>query len=122
MKKWTARLRARFEGREALPADEAWALYWKAFPRGAVLEVLELIQEEYGLAPGLLRPDDRLSLLFTPVQTRNPLEWLFFQGMTEDRQSEMEYRLKRRGVDGRGADVSTLGDYVELWARGRERI
>ena len=93
MKKWTKRLRARFAGREPLPLEEAIRLYWSG-------------------------PDDPLDLLFTPAPTRGPLEWLFFHGMTEDRQSELEYRLKRRGVDARGVRVCTIGDYVSLWARG----
>lgn len=117
MRKWTERLRARFEGREPLQAEEACRRYWSGYPSEAVLEVLALVEDEYGLEPGLLRPDDPLSLLFTPVPTRNPLEWLFFQGMTEDRQSELEYRLKRRRGGTRNAHVSTLGDYVSLWMR-----
>jgi hypothetical protein len=116
---WTAGVRARFVDREVLDREAAYRECWDAFPRAAVDELFDLVQVEYGLEPGLLRPADPLRLLLEPVPTKNPLKWLVFQAKTEDRQSELDHRLTRRlqraGRKVVPGEIVTLDDYLRAW-------
>lgn len=120
--KWVAKIRARFADRAILPRQAALDQFGVTGPHAEVREALQLIESEYDLPAGFLRPEDRLEFLFDPVEAGNPLEWLLFRGKTEDRRSELEYRLSKRV--GRAAfgqfreNLATIGDYVLAWCSG----
>lgn len=95
---WTSVMRSRFSDRELLNRDQCYDLYFEPLdlPKEKALECLDLIEFEFEVPVGLLRPTDRLSLLFAPVPTRNPLKCLFYRGREEDSQSELNYELSKR--------------------------
>jgi hypothetical protein len=90
-------------------------------PMPEVLECLELIEEEYPVPPGLLRPNDELKKLFDPVITKNPWRWLVYQGREGDRESEISYQLDKK-LKAHGTrdlwvrnGVRTVDDLLRAW-------
>jgi hypothetical protein len=120
-KYWKHALRSRFGDREDIGKDGFYDRYYSAttLPREALLELLELIEVEYDLSPGLLRPNDKLSKLLDPIPTRNPWRWLVYQARVEDRQSELNYRLAKRmhkyGTVGVWSKIETVDDLAHAW-------
>jgi hypothetical protein len=114
-RKWHEQILGRFPQREPLSLEESLRAHWTEFNQNAAKAVLELIEDEYGIPAGTLRPSDPLRLLLEPVKVRNPLQWLFFQSRSEDLQSELEYQLRRRGNTRNPAQILTIGDYVSAW-------
>jgi hypothetical protein len=98
MNHWTRVMRSRFGSREMLSRDQCYEVHFAplGLPKERVLECLDLIEVEFDVPVGLLRPTDRISLLFTPVPTKNPLKWLAYRGREEDSQSELDYELGKR--------------------------
>jgi hypothetical protein len=95
--------------------------YWAELPEHDVMELFELLETEYQLAPGLLRPPDRLDKLFEPVTTKNPLKWLVYRARTEDSATELNYRLGKRQQRYKTrqawqqAGIATVDDLVRAW-------
>ena len=114
-------LRRRFGDREDLGKDGLYTQYYFAtdLPKEVVLELLELIEVEYDLSPGLLRPEDNLSKLVEPIATRNPWRWLVYRTAGEDRQSELNYQLAKRmrqyGTVRAWSKFETVDDLVRAW-------
>ena len=119
--RWQDVIRSRFGEREDLGADELYEQYWAVtgLPKAKVLECLELIETEYQLAAGILRPEDSLDLLFDAVSTRNPLKWFLSQPAIEDRASEINHQLAKRmeesGTLGTWRSIETVDDLIRAW-------
>ena len=66
---WREAIVDRFPARRTLPASEIFDQEWVhlAAPREEVMAVLELLELEYGLAPGFFRPNDLLDWLLETV-------------------------------------------------------
>ncbi len=124
---WTSVVRSRFSDRELLGRDEFYDLYFEplGLPKEKVLECLDLIEVEFEIPVGLLRPTDRLSLLFTPVPTKNPLKWLVYRTREGDCKSELEYQLskKLRRYETLGLwkniEIETIEDLLRAWCGER---
>ena len=95
---WREDILRRFAGREDLSKDELYARYFEkcGFPKGDVLECLNLIEFEYQISSGILRPEDKLEKLFEPVATKNPWRWLVYRTHEGDSETEINYELGKR--------------------------
>src|SRR5215467_2244171 len=93
---WRESLLSGFADREDVGKASAYRQYWAQLPEQDVMELFELLQMEYQLPPGLLRPTDKVEKLLIPVTTANPLKWLVYRARTEDRITEINYRLGKR--------------------------
>jgi hypothetical protein len=120
---WLSRLRKHFNGREELTIDNL-AIEFRALDkdsRDALEHVTALIQSEYGIPSGLLRPSDSLKLFTDAEMPRNPLRWLFDRAAMEDRATELHYRLalqrEKTGRPNVPTPPATLQDYVKAWSR-----
>ena len=84
------------------------------------VECLRLFELNYGVEVGLLRSEDLLAVFVSPSKRRNPLAWLADQAATEDRASELNYRLTCRreeiGAPSLGRAPLTVGEYVLAWS------
>jgi len=84
-----------------------------------VLECLELIETEFDIPAGLIRPNDKISQLVGEVQTRNPFRWVFYRAREEDIQSELNYQLGKRlrqyGTQRYWNKINTIGDFIRAW-------
>src|SRR6266550_3807656 len=91
-------LLARFADREDIGKVGFYDRYYSSsgLSKEALLELLELIEFEYDVSAGLLRPDDNLSKLVEAVPTKNPWRWLVYHTAAGDRQSELSYQLDKR--------------------------
>jgi hypothetical protein len=118
---WRRNLLSRFGDREDVGKAKAYQHYWAELPEQDVMELFELLEMEYQLPPGLLRPGDNLNKLLEPVATANPLKWLLYRARTEDRTAEINYRLsKRQQRQGthqawQQAGIATVDDLVRAW-------
>jgi hypothetical protein len=116
---WHSALLSRFQDREHLGAHGVCVSCWPDLGEQSVLEVLTLIQREYGLEAGLLRPDDALDKLLKPIVTRSPFKWLVYQLRASDKQSELNLQLRRRmdrcGTRNAWSRIETIDDLVRAW-------
>lgn len=121
-KHWREALRARFEGRENLTNGEFYRRYYltSGIPEDSLVECLSFIEAEYDFPVGLLRPEDKLSKLFAPVETKNPWRWLVYRVKEGDSQSEIEYevakRQRRHGTLGKWSRLETVDDLIRAWS------
>lgn len=118
---WRRTLLGRLADREDLGKTKAYQQYWAGLPERDVMELFELLETEYQVPPGLLRPEDDVNKLLGPVRTRNPFRWLFYRARTEDRIAEINYQLGKRQRQ-RGtqkaweqARIVTVGDLMRAW-------
>lgn len=126
---WTNELRSRFGDREVLCRDDCYRQYFEALglPKDEIMECLNLIESEFEIPVGLLRPKDKLSLLFAPIQTKNPWKWLVYRTREEDSQSELNYRLSKKlrkhGTLGQWKmnKIESIEDLLRAWC-GRTPI
>lgn len=126
-KSWTSVIRSRFRDRELLSRDQCYEIHFAplGLPEELALECLDFIEIEFGVPVGLLRPTDRLSLLFTEVSTKNPLKWLAYRVREGDSRSELDYelgkRLRRYGILDlwKDIDIETIGDLLCAWCGER---
>lgn len=124
--RWSLIFLSRFSDREDLGREGAYASFWSDMPRESVFELFDLIEFEYRLSPGVLRPDDPMSKLCEPLKFRNPLTWGFLEARLEDANSELRYRLakrsKRFGTLGSWSVIRTTDELVRAWCglRGPE--
>jgi len=107
-------LASRLSDREDLPRAVAIERYWDDVARTDVDELFDLIANELGISPGLLRPDDSLDELLAPLPVRNPLKWLFREAALEDGVGELSHRLRRRNPR-LGGRVRTVRELVHAW-------
>lgn len=120
-RKWTNEMRSRFSDRELLSRDKCIELYFEPLgvPREMALECLKLLEFEFEVPIGLLRPADKLSELFRPVKTMNPWKWLFYRTREEDSQSELNYQLSKRlrqlGTFELWENIETIEEFVRAW-------
>jgi hypothetical protein len=111
----------RFADRDDIGKEGFYQRYYSARDLGseAVFELLELIEFEYDLSAGLLRPEDSLSKLVEPIATRNPWRWLVYQTAAGDRQNELSYQLTKRmrnhGTLKSWVRIETVDDLVCAW-------
>ena len=122
---WQEELQKRFAGRQELASSQLAIEFMATEPTSskALEEVLNLFREEYGIEPGLLRPDDPLSIFAEPPRTGNPVTWLFNRAAVEDRVSELNHRLmqQRREISAPPLQRSpvTVREYVLAWLGSR---
>lgn len=118
---WTSVMRSRFVDREMLSRDECYDFYFKplGLPKEMVFECLGLVEFEFEVPIGLLRPTDKLSVLFIPVETKNPWKWLVYRAREDDSQSELNYQLSKRlrqfGTFDLWENIETIEDFVRAW-------
>lgn len=83
-------------------------------PKDEVFDCLRLLEFEYGIPVGILRPEDKLSKLFEPVIAKTPWQWLVFRTREGDSETEINYQLGKRMRRARTLDswskVMRLGD------------
>ena len=113
------RIRARFADREDLGRAGAVTAYWSHLPRVPLDELFDLIEAEFSLPAGLLRPEDPVARLTAPLAIENPLTWLWAEAALEDAASELDYRFRKR-VKAAGMAVpavfpETIERLVDLW-------
>jgi len=119
--KWRRALRDRLHDRPDLGKEGLYETYWAkhALMKNDVIEALNVIELEYDIAPGMLRPGDKLAVLFQPTPTRNPWQWLHHQVWAGDREAELTLQLRRRlekhGVGKLWPHVETIDDFVRAW-------
>ena len=111
-------LQERFGDRHALSRDEAVQTFWSDLPPEDLANFFEMIETEYRLDIGLLRPDDDLARFTRPIKTKNPLRWFAVEPGLEDTASELNYQIGQR-ADQFGLahylPVHTVGEYVRVW-------
>jgi hypothetical protein len=111
----------RLAGRTALPKSEMFHTYWAdaGVPEQEVVAALDLIELEFEIDAGLLRPSDPLDLLFSPPATRHPLRWMEIQTACGDRQREFSWqlckRLRRHGTVAYWPRVMTVDEFIRAW-------
>ena len=95
---WRQQILHRFEGREVLTKDELFTRYFESegLPKDEVNECFELIEFEYDIPVGVLRPNDKLDKLIQPVTTKQPWRWLVYRTREGDSESELDYELGKR--------------------------
>jgi hypothetical protein len=120
-------MRSRFSDRELLSRDHCYEVYFAplGLPKEEVLECLDLIEFEFEVPAGLLRPTDRLlSTLFAEVPPKNPWNlWkeLVYRMREGDSQSELNYelgkRLRRYGTLDlwKNTKIETIEDLLRAW-------
>jgi hypothetical protein len=127
-KSWQNVIRARFGEREDLGAEGVYARFWAAegLPQSEVLDCLNLIEIEYELPPGILRPEDELTKLFDPIPTKNPIKWLSYQTGVEDRKSEINHQLAKRmsqhNTIGAWVRIETLDELIRAWCGQKPKV
>ena len=118
---WNDAIKRYFRERRIMSMGELVREFGLSGPKADTVleECLGLFQQEYGVAAGLLRPDDPLRIFTEPPKTSNPFSWYFTRSAYEDSTSELNYRLKKRlRASGRTlvATPTTVGEYVAAWA------
>jgi hypothetical protein len=114
-------LRERFADREALTPEEAYHRFWAPadLPEGEVLDLLRKIGLLFGIAPGLLRPDDPMERLTSPVPARAWWRDHFHDLIGGEAASELaeEFRdhLHRSGRRVPDDPIRTIDELVRLW-------
>jgi hypothetical protein len=119
MGSWERAIRARFGDREDLGTAGVHTRFWPHLPRDQFDQLAQLLDAEYRIPVGLLRPEDALSKFSDPVPTRNPWRWLSYRTAEGDRWSEINYQLVHR-LDRRGAPLPkppamTVDALVRVW-------
>jgi hypothetical protein len=121
MSAWQQQIQARFAGREDIGAEGLYNFYFRTqgYPKDEVLKCLALIESEVGIHPGILRPSDKLNLLFQPIETKNPFKWMVYQVRGGDMQaaisSELTERLHAHGTFDEWDWIDTVEDLVRAW-------
>jgi hypothetical protein len=111
-------LLGRLSGRTELSREAALAKLGEGLPGHEVGELARLLEEEFGIPLGLLRPQDSLVALWAPVCIRQPLKWLWAQSALEDAVSEVNHQLQvRRQAKGQssGPRLSSVRELFIAW-------
>lgn len=116
---WHKTLLSRFADREDIGKEKLYEQYFSDLPKTDVFEVFDLIEFEYEIPAGLLRPEDNLSRLFEPVKTRNPFKWLEYQVREADSRieiiNELVKREKQHGTYGDQSKIETIDELIYAW-------
>lgn len=119
-KTWRQVILDRFSDRPDIGIEGVKTQYWPSVPDEAMTTLFELLEAESGVSPGLLRPTDPVLKLFNRPETRNPFKWLVFETRSDDRKSEINYRLRQRmekfGTIDKWASIETIDDLVKAWS------
>lgn len=119
LEKWKKQFLARFGSREDLGKQRVYQQYWSRLPEQSVMELFQLLEVEFSLPPGLLRPQDDLDLLFESVETKNPFKWLVYRTRAEDGKSEVNSqlfkRMERDGTVGAWDRIKSVDDLLNAW-------
>ena len=119
--RWHQRLLQRLTDRIDLGKDRLYDEYFakQLLPKEQVLNCLSLLESEYQISTGLLRPKDSLEILFNRVPAKNPLLWLVYRTREDDSRSEINYQLGKRirkyRLDVQSSQIRTLEDLVKVW-------
>jgi hypothetical protein len=103
-----------------LSRAELRAQFWPSLPWADLNALFYLIEQEFAIPAGILRPEDNLEQLFAPLSIRQPLRWFRTGPVLEDAVSELSYRLSEQ-VRARGQRVSsrfrarTVDELVRVW-------
>ena len=115
--KWRDAIISRFSARPTLPTAEAFDRAWASTgaSREEVTAVLDLLELEYGIAPGFFRPDDSLDWMLEMINDGGFWSRATNEIRAGDRQlvlgSYLQKRCKAHGIPlPRG--LTTLGQYV----------
>lgn len=111
------RLLERFSDRSDIGVQRARIELWNSMPSPALDELAELIQTEFGIPFGLLRPEDPIGRLVAPLPVQNLLTWIWTEAALEDATSELNYQLAKRRPD-LNKDfgfIRTVEDLVRAW-------
>lgn len=130
---WREDILQRFAGRENLSKDAFYARYFEKLgcPKTDVLECLNLIEFEYQIPAGVLRPEDKLEKLLEPVSTKSPWRWLVYRTHEGDSGTELYYELSKRllrfGTVQAWSHVEKFGDVticelIEAWCGHEPRL
>ena len=123
---WREEVLQRFHDRENLSKDELYTRYFEkaGLPKDEVLECLKLLEFEYDVPSGLLRPEDKLEKLFNPIPAKNPWQWLVYRTREGDSQTEINYelgkRMRRAGTIQSWSHIKNFGgitffDLIKAW-------
>lgn len=118
---WRNSILQRFSDRPNIGKKELYIQYFQpmGLSENCVLESLELIETEYDIPAGLLRPSDKISQLVGEVRTRNPFRWFFYRAREEDIESELFYQLskhmRQHGTEEYWNKIDTVGDFIRAW-------
>jgi len=95
---WQKAIQNRFAGRENLHIDELYDRYFKlaGLRRDELFECLRLLEQEYKVPVGVLRPEDKLKKFFNPVKSKTPWQWVVYRTREGDSETEINYELGRR--------------------------
>lgn len=121
------RVPAGYQDREDLGADGVYQRYWlqEGLPKVDALEALKLIEFEYSIPAGLLRPDDEVGALVEAPTGHNPLRGISHQVTVGDKEFELAYQLRRRlrrfGTASLWAGIRTVDEFVRAWCGARPR-
>ena len=119
--RWHQRLLQRLTDRIDLGKDRLYDEYFakQLLPKEQVLNCLSLLESEYQISTGLLRPKDSLEILFNRVPAKNPLLWLVYRTREDDSRSEINYQLGKRihkyRLDVHSSQIRTIEDLVKVW-------
>jgi hypothetical protein len=117
--RWQTTFLNRFSDREDIGHEGAVKTFWSDLPRDAVLELFQLVELEYGLAGGLLRPNDPITKLADPIRGSGLRSWLFLEARLEDAYLEVGYQLGRRldryGTRHQWEGIETIDHLVRAW-------
>jgi hypothetical protein len=127
---WREDILRRFGGRQNLSKEALYARYFEKLgcPKTEVLECFNLIEFEYQIPAGVLRPEDKLEKLFEPVTTKKPWRWLVYRTHEGDSETEINYelgkRMRRFGTVQAWSHIEKFGDLticelIKAWC-GRE--
>lgn len=122
-REWKAQIRARFDRFPCLTFDEAFGKYWRqlgASPN-TVRAVLELVEREYGVAMGHLRPWHSLARLEAPTRVSVPWRWLFVRALEQGTAQNFMSEFLEMAPYPPGTRARRLADLVDLYERYRER-
>lgn len=117
---WKKAIDARFPDRDELTKNELHRQFWSDLPAEDVLEALAAIESECEVTIGLMRPHDKMAVLFVPPPTRNPFRWMEYQvhggGTDFELSLQLNKRLKKHGRVKEWRDrVQTLDDFIQAW-------
>jgi len=120
-RKWRAAIVGRFPARETLPPSEAFVQAWAhvGASREEVMALLDMLDLEYGIAPGFFRPDDRLDWLLGKVDEGGFWSRATNEVRAGDRELALgDYLVKRCKAHGvpTPRDLVTLGQFARVCA------
>jgi hypothetical protein len=115
---WHKVFLSRFADRKDIGKDKLYEQYFSHLPKKDVIEFFDLIEFEYEIPAGQLRPEDKVSKLFEPVKPRNVWHWLVYQVREGDSKieviNELVKREKRYGTYEKWK-IETIDDLIQCW-------